>query len=131
MQVYGIKGGAMAKKVMVVEDNAMNRLLLKDILKFHGYEVIEALNGEECIEKARRELPDLILMDMQMPVMDGFEASLLIKKDPGLKNVKIIAVTSLAMHGDKEKILESGFDGYLAKPIDTHKLPELIKKLIE
>lgn len=118
-------------KVLVVEDNAQNRLLVKDLLEFHGFVIIEAENGEEGIRLARAEKPDLILMDIQMPVMDGFSAGKILKEDPETKGIKLLAVTSFAMKGDREKVMAAGFDGYISKPIDTRGLPGLIRKFLE
>jgi CheY-like chemotaxis protein len=118
----------MAKKILVVEDNDKNRLLIRDILKYYKYEVLEAENGKIGVEQAIKHLPDLILMDIQMPVMDGFTAIALLKEDPATKSISMIALTSFAMKGDKEKIMQAGFDDYIAKPLDTRKLPELVKK---
>lgn len=120
----------MAKKILVVEDNGKNRLLIKDILLYYGYEVIEAENGKSGVELAKQHLPDLILMDIQMPVMDGFSAIKILKDDPATKNIKIIALTSFAMKGDREDIMGAGFDDYIAKPFDTRKLPEMVKKYV-
>jgi CheY-like chemotaxis protein len=119
----------MAKKILVVEDNINNRLLIKDILVFHGYEVIEAENGEQGVELAKMHQPDLILMDIQMPIIDGFTAMRMIKGDPATRSIRVIALTSFAMKGDREKIMQAGFDDYIAKPIDTRKLPEIVMKL--
>ncbi len=116
------------KKVLVVEDNGNNLLLTKDILRHHGYEVIEAGNGHEAIRLARERNPDLILMDIQMPVMDGIAAGRILKGDPATRQIKIIAVTSFAMKGDREKILEAGFDDYIAKPLNTRELPLIVGK---
>jgi two-component system cell cycle response regulator DivK len=115
-------------KILVVDDNEKNMMLVRDILVFHKYEVIEARNGEEGIKKAKDEKPDLILMDIQMPVTDGFTAAKVIKHDPEMRGIKIIGITSYAMKGDRERVLESGFDDYISKPIDTRALPELLKK---
>lgn len=115
-------------KILIVDDNDKNIMLMKDILVFHKYEVIEAKDGEEGIKKAKEEKPDLILMDIQMPVMDGFAAAKILKGDPATKGIKIIGVTSYAMKGDREHVLESGFDEYLSKPIDTRALPGIVKK---
>lgn len=117
----------MAKKILIAEDNEQNAVLFRDILALHGYEIIEARNGEEAVKKAGEEKPDLVLMDVQMPVMDGLAAAKALKADPATSGIKIIAVTSYAMKGDKEKMLEAGFSGYLAKPINTRELPELVK----
>lgn len=119
------------KKILVVEDNEKNRRLLKDVLEYHGYDVIEAENGEMAIEKAKERKPDLIIMDIQMPVMDGMAAAKAIRGDAETKRIPIIALTSFAMKGDRERFMEAGFDDYIAKPIDTRKLPGVIKKRLE
>jgi len=118
-------------KILVVEGNVKNRLFLKDILTYYGYEVLEAENGEEGICRAAEHKPDLILMDIQMPVVDGLiRAGETIKRNPDTKHIKIVAVTSFAMKGDRERILNSGFDGYISKPVDTKQLQEMIKEFI-
>ena len=120
----------MAKKILIVEDIAMNRRLIRDILTYHGYEVIEAENGEEAVRIAREQKPDLIIMDLQMPVMNGYEAIKVLKSDPVTKNIKILAVTSFAMAGDRETALETGADGYISKPINTRDLPKVVERLL-
>lgn len=120
----------MAAKILIVEDNAQNRLLMVDILVAHGYEVLEARDGEEGIASARRDRPDLILLDMQMPVMDGLQAARILKADPQTSAIKILAVTSFAMKGDRERILAAGVDEYMAKPIDTRQLPIIVRRLL-
>ena len=119
------------KKILIVEDNDQNRLLLRDLLTYHGYVVLEAKNGVTGIELARQEKPDLLLMDIQMPVMDGLSAGKMLKGDPLLGRLKIIALTSFAMRGDREMVLAAGFDGYIPKPVDTRQLPLLINKALE
>ena len=121
----------MQKRILIVEDNPQNRMLLRDLLEFHGFEVLEAADGKEGIDSARKEMPDLILMDLQMPVLDGFAAGKILKEDPATKHIKIIAVTSFAMVGDRKRIIEAGFDDYISKPIDTRGLPVLLKKMVE
>ncbi len=116
----------MPRKILIVEDNANNRSLFRDILTFHGYEVSEAIDGQDGVDQARKLMPDLILMDIQMPGMDGLTAGSILKSDPATATLKIIALTSFAMQGDREKFLEAGFDGYLSKPINTRELPDLI-----
>ena len=116
----------MPRKILIVEDNANNRSLFRDILTFHGYEVSEAVDGQDGVDQARELMPDLILMDIQMPGMDGLTAGSILKGDPATEHLKIIALTSFAMQGDREKFLEAGFDGYLSKPINTRELPGLI-----
>jgi len=118
-------------KILIVEDNDKNRLMMVDILKYHGYEVIEAKDGEEGIRMAKENRPDLVLMDIHMPVIDGFKAIEILRDDPATKKIKIIAVTSFAMKGDREKVLSAGADDYIPKPIDTRKLPEIVKRVLE
>lgn len=120
----------MSKKILVVEDNEENRIMMRDVLRYYGYDVLEAKDGLEGIKMAREHLPDLILLDIQMPVLDGIATKKMLKNDPGTSAIKIIAVTSFAMKGDGEKLLETGFDDYMAKPVDTRALPEIIKKHI-
>ncbi len=120
----------MPYKILIVEDNKNNRKLFRDILKYSGYEVLEAQDGAEGIKTAVEQMPDLILMDIQMPVMDGFEALKALRNMPETGKIKIIALTSFAMAGDKKKILKAGFDDYISKPIDTRKLPEIVKRFI-
>jgi len=120
----------MAQKILVVEDNANNATLLRDILSVHGYEIIEAGNGEEGVKKAGEEKPDLILMDIQMPVLDGFAAAKMLRANPATKDIKIVGITSYAMKGDKEKVMAAGFDLYVSKPINTRELPKQIKELL-
>lgn len=117
-------------KILVVEDNEQNRIMVRDILQYHGYEVIEAQDGEEGLSMARQHLPALVLMDIQMPVMDGLSAGQALRNDPGTSAIKLIALTSFAMKDDREKILQAGFDDYIAKPIDTRRLPEIVKKYV-
>lgn len=121
----------MSKKILVVEDNKKNRILIRDVLRYYGYEVIEAENGAEGVKMAKEHLPDLILLDIQMPVMDGFKALKILKDMPETRNIKVIALTSFAMAGDREKILHAGFDDYLSKPVDTRKLPLTVKQYLE
>lgn len=117
----------MSHKILIAEDNANNRGLLWDILTFHGYEVSVAVDGRQAIILARELMPDLILMDIQMPGLDGMTAGNILKGDPETSELKIIALTSFAMQGDQEKFMAAGFDGYLSKPINTRELPDLVK----
>jgi CheY-like chemotaxis protein len=118
----------MAHTILIVEDNENNRNLLKDILIFHGYEVTVAFDGQEGVFLARELLPDLVLMDIQMPGMDGMTAGQILKGDPATSGLKIIALTSFAMQGDREKFLAAGFDDYLSKPINTRELSGLVQQ---
>ncbi len=119
----------MPRRILIADDDAMNRSLLKAILMYHGYEVIEAVNGKEAVEMAAGHKPDLVLMDLQMPVMSGVEAIKQLKNSTETKAIKIIAVTALAMRGDREKTMKTGADGYMAKPIDIRRLPVAIERL--
>ena len=121
----------MPHKILIVEDNENNRSLFRDILSFHGHEVSVARDGQEGVALARQLMPDLVLMDIQMPGMDGMTAGGILKGDPATSGLTIIALTSFAMRGDEEKILSAGFDGYLSKPISTRELPILVKKWLE
>jgi len=120
----------MRKKILIVEDNENNRLLLRDLMEYHQYEVVEAENGEEGLKMAAESRPDLILMDMQMPVMDGFAAIRRLKAEPATRNIKIIGVTSFAMKGDRERVLAAGADNYVSKPIDTRELLKLVAAML-
>ena len=118
----------MAKTILIVEDDAKNLTLLRDVLQVSGYSTIEATDGKQAIELARTKKPDLILMDIQMPEIDGLEATRILKMDTTTRNIPIIALTAFAMKGDKERVLEAGCDGYLIKPID---IKELLKTVTE
>jgi CheY-like chemotaxis protein len=120
----------MHQKILIVEDNDRNRELVKDILVLRGYEVLEAKDGVEGVTMAREHGPDLVIMDIQMPVMDGITAAKILKSDPATAAITMIALTSFAMKGDKERFMEAGFDDYIAKPIDTRALPRLVKKYL-
>lgn len=118
----------MAHRILVVEDNPDNRILITDVLTSLDYEVTVANDGQEGVDKAGSERPDLILMDMSLPVMDGWTATRKLKDNPELKHIPIIALTAHAMVGDKERALEVGCNDYISKPID---LRELATKLAE
>ncbi len=121
----------MSQKILVVEDNDRNRRLLKILLKARGYEVIEAPTGKEAMDYLDSNHPDLILMDIQLPNMDGLALAKQIKGDDKTKDIPIIAVTAYAMKGDRERILESGCDAYVSKPINTQELPKLIEDILK
>jgi two-component system cell cycle response regulator DivK len=112
----------MSKCILVVEDQVDNRQILRDLLGNAGYELTEAENGEEAIVVVARRRPDLILMDIQLPIMDGYEATRRIRTNPDLKSVPIIAVTSYALAGDENKALAAGCDGYVTKPYSPRDL---------
>ena len=121
----------MAYKILIVEDNDNNRTLLKDVLSFHGYDITVAVDGHEGVTLARELMPDLILMDIQMPGMDGMTAGCILKGDIATRHLTIIALTSFAMQGDQEKFLAAGFDGYLSKPVNTRQLPIQVKQWLD
>ncbi len=113
-------------KILLVEDNEMNRDMLSRRLERRGYEVIVAVDGAEGVARARAEAPDLVLMDMSLPVLDGWEATRQLKAAPETKSIPVIALTAHAMAGDREKALDAGCDDFDTKPID---LPRLLGKL--
>lgn len=115
------------KKILVVEDNPTNMRLIRDVLKYHGYEVLQAVNGQEGLSMAAEHLPDLIFMDLQMPVMDGYQAGSILKNDPKTAHIKIIALTSFAMKGDRDRVMQAGFDDYISKPINTRNIPQILE----
>lgn len=112
--------------ILIVEDNEMNRDMLSRRLERKGYKILIAIDGENGIDVARANTPDLILMDMSLPVMDGWEATRLLKADDALKHIPVIALTAHAMANDREKALEAGCDEYDTKPIE---LPRLLGKM--
>lgn len=118
------------KRVLIVDDDAKIRKLLRVALQSSGYETIEAENGERGIKLAKENIPDLILMDIQMPVMDGISALKIIRLDESTKSIPVIAQTSYAMRGDKEKFLAEGFDSYISKPIDVKEFLRRIEEII-
>jgi len=122
---------ASSPKILVVEDNQDNREMVVKVLKFNGYQVVEAVDGEEAIEKARTEHPDLILLDIFLPKMDGYEATRRLKGDTSLRNIPIIALTAHAMKGSMEEALAAGCDGYIPKPIDVRELPKQIQHFLK
>ena len=121
----------MSSKILVVEDNDRNRRLLKILLEAKEYEVMEAATGEEALKCLSNQKPDLILMDIQLPNMDGLELIRKIKSQAETEDIPIVAITAYAMKGDRERILEAGCDEYISKPIDTRELPLLIADLLQ
>ncbi len=126
MENKGIQIGS-SQKILVVEDNQDNRELVVKVLKINGYKVIEAVDGEEALEKTKTENPDLILMDLFIPKIDGYEVTRRLKSDKELKHIPVIALTAHAMKGDMEVALAAGCDGYMPKPIDVRELPKQIE----
>lgn len=118
------------ERILLVEDNAQNRRLAQFLLTSRGYVVYEATTGEEALELARAQRPDLILMDLQLPGLDGFAATRILKGDAATTAIPVIALTAYAMQGDQEKALEAGCDGYITKPIDTRGFPAAVRQYL-
>ena len=121
----------MPGKILVIEDNDRNRKLVKILLEANKYEVIEAQTGEEALKYLQDDKPDLILLDIQLPNMDGLTLVKKLRADQEMKDIPIVAVTAYAMKGDKERMLEAGCDAYVSKPIDTRELPVIVANLLE
>ena len=121
----------MSKMILVVEDHEDNRKIVRDLLTSVGYEIVEALNAEEGIAAAETHRPALILMDIQLPGFDGYEATRRIKANPSLTNIPIIAVTSYALDGDDVKAYDAGCDAYVSKPFSPRVLLDKIREFIE
>ena len=117
-------------KILLVEDNEMNRDMLSRRLERKGYEVTIAVNGREGVERGRSEIPELILMDMSLPELDGWEATRQLKADDATRAIPVIALTAHAMAGDREKALEAGCDDYDIKPVDFKRLLSKIEALL-
>jgi len=117
--------------ILYVEDNPENRLLIRRILEAEGYQVIEAENAAKALETIQKTTPDLILMDINMPDMDGYTLTAQMKTYPQLFDVPIIALTANVMKGDRERTLAAGCDGYIQKPVDVDDLPEQISRYLK
>jgi two-component system cell cycle response regulator DivK len=118
----------MTRRILVVEDQEDNREILRDLLVNAGFEMIEAQDGEQAVAQATKHCPDLILMDIQLPLMDGYEAIRRIKADPKLQSIPIIVVTSYALSGDERKARDVGCDAYVAKPYSPRTLLAKIRE---
>jgi two-component system, cell cycle response regulator DivK len=119
-----------ATTILVVEDNEKNLKLVRDVLQFAGYEVVAASSAEQGIAMALERPPDLVLMDLQLPGMDGTEALRQLRGSPRTSSVPVVAVTAFAMKEDRERALSAGFDGYLAKPISVQALPAQVRDFL-
>jgi len=120
----------MSRCILVVEDQMDNRQILRDLLGNAGYELLEAENGAEALAAVARQPPDLILMDIQLPVMDGYEATRRLKADPATKSIPIIVVTSYALSGDETKAREAGCDAYVTKPFSPRQLLGKVREFL-
>jgi two-component system cell cycle response regulator DivK len=119
-----------ARRILVVEDNPKNLKLVRDVLTYAGYEVIEATTGEDGVRLAEQAGPDLILMDLQLPGIDGAEALRRIRGSEHAPDIPIVAVTAFAMNDDRARAFESGFDGYVEKPISVRSLPQQVEDFL-
>ena len=124
------KGGHMSKRILVIEDQEDNRRIMRDLLTSVGYELIEAVTGEEGVSSAEVYIPDLILMDIQLPGIDGYETTRRIKANSALQHIPIIVVTSYALSGDDVKAYEAGCDGYVSKPFSPRALLAKIREYV-
>jgi CheY-like chemotaxis protein len=118
------------KRILIVEDKASSRELLRTVLEQLGYAVIEAGDGDEALRQVRRQTPDLVLMDLQMPARNGYDVLQEIRKDPGLARLPVVAVTANAMPGDEAKVLAAGFTGYIAKPVALAHLRSEVNRIL-
>jgi len=117
-------------KVLVAEDNAVNRELLREFLEMRGYTVLEASDGREALKLVDDAQPDILLLDLGMPVMDGFATIRQLRQNPEWAPLPVLAVTAYAMRGDRERVMEAGFDGYLSKPVDPSALYKELDRLL-
>jgi two-component system cell cycle response regulator DivK len=117
--------------ILIVEDNERNRKLARDVLQFKGYRTLEAESGRDAVALAVEHLPDLILMDIQLPDMDGVAALRLLRSEASTRAIPVLAVTAFAMAQDRDRFLAAGFDGYLSKPIDVRALPDQVRQHCE
>jgi CheY-like chemotaxis protein len=121
----GRSGG---QRILVVDDNVTNLKLIEYLLKAKGYDVLTAVDADGALEVVRAQRPALVLMDLQLPGMDGLELTRKLKSDPNTADIAIVAVTAYAMKGDEQRALDAGCDGYIGKPIDTRALPQVVER---
>ena len=120
----------MKEKILIVEDNPLNMKLLEMVLRAKNYNLLKATDGEEALDMAMREQPDLIIMDIQLPKINGLEVTRKLRETPAFSQTPIIAITAYAMKGDRERVIGSGCSTYLSKPINTRELPEMIAEML-
>ncbi|MCL5960227.1 MAG: response regulator [Chloroflexi bacterium] len=118
------------KRILVVEDHPLNMELVSDVLLARGYEVLEATTGQQALDMGREHRPDLILMDVQLPGLDGLSATRILKSDPATQDIVVVAITAHAMRGDEAKVYDAGCSGYISKPINTRELPKIIEQFL-
>ena len=117
-------------KILIAEDNPVNRELLRELLEMRGHTVVEACDGEEALRSIEQAQPDLVLLDIGMPLLDGFGVIRKIRENSRFSSMPVVAVTAYAMQGDREKILSSKFDGYLSKPVDARSLVQELDRVL-
>jgi two-component system, cell cycle response regulator DivK len=117
-------------RILVADDNGASRELIREVLELSSYEVIEAIDGEEAVRKARETPPDLVLVDIQMPRLDGYGVLRELREDPRFSGLRVLALTAFAMQGDRERALSAGFDGYITKPVEIAALRQEIRKFL-
>jgi len=123
--------GPMSKTILIVEDNELNMKLFNDLLQAHGYNTLQAKDGRAVIELTRKNRPDLILMDIQLPEISGLEITKMLKADDDLRSIPVVAITAFAMKGDEQKIRNGGCDGYIAKPISVASFLQTVARFLE
>src|SRR5262247_3422939 len=124
------EASGMSKRILVIEDTENNRRILNDLLTNAGFEVLEAVDGEKGVAMAAEHRPDLILMDIQLPIIDGYEASRRIKANPDLRHIPIIAITSFALAGDDQKTAAAGCEGYIPKPCSPRQVLAMVREFL-
>jgi len=124
-------GGVISKTILIVEDNELNMKLFNDLLQAHGYNTLQTKDGREVMDITRKNKPDLILMDIQLPEISGLEITKMLKADDDLRSIPVVAVTAFAMKGDEQKIRNGGCDGYIAKPISVASFLQTVSKFLE
>ena len=122
---------ALKEKILIVEDNPQNMKVIELLLRTKSYTLLKAVDGEEALDMATREQPDLIIMDIQLPKLSGLEVTKRLRQMPVFSHTPIIALTAYAMKGDKERFIAAGCDAYLSKPISTRELPGMIAKMLQ
>ena len=120
----------MTEKILIVEDNPLHTKLIEMTLKSKNYTLLKANDGEKALDIAKKERPDLIIMDLNLPGMTGFEVTKKLRENPAFSHTPIIAITAYAMRGDRERVIESGCDAYLSKPIDTRELARVVADML-
>ena len=117
-------------KILVADDNMASRELIREVLEMSGYDVVEAADGAEAVLRARESTPDLLLVDIQMPRLDGYGVLRELRADARLASLRVVALTAFAMQGDRERAMDAGFDGYITKPVDLAALRREIKRFL-